>query len=125
MPAFNLLESSQIEALISYVTHLSIRGNVEYDIFSKFFKYKETPAEQVDPEADILEEMQSAYNRILKNWEKSQTKAIKLKPYPYAGKGADELKASIRRGYLNFIGKKTDETPKADGIKCISCHKNF
>src|SRR5262249_49568737 len=45
MPAFNLLDSKDIDALVSYVMHLSIRGKVEYDTVRGFAFEAGNPAE--------------------------------------------------------------------------------
>jgi mono/diheme cytochrome c family protein len=136
MPAFNLLHAEQIEDLISYVVHLSIRGRVEYDTFNTSFDYEsgKTAACNLDDydkddentiSPAITDQMTKLFAVTVKNWEKAQTKAIKMAPYPYKEGDEEALKASVQRGFHNFIGNVTKDAPLAKGLNCVSCHKNF
>ena len=128
MPAFNLLKPKEIDLLVGYVIHLSIRGQVEFDAIKNGYDFdrdKNTLAYSADKD-DIGEYMKQLYDVNLKKWDKAQSKAIKIQPYPFKdGVENEEFKASVQRGYNYFIGNVTKETPLAKGLNCVSCHVNF
>ena len=118
MPAFNInLKKDEIEDVVSYVIHLSLRGRLEYDTM-KTMEGLEVP---------IDEQMADLHKRNLDKWVKAATKAIKPTAYPYKeGDVTDPAyKASVLRGYHLFKGDVTKETPEAKTTNCVSCHKNF
>lgn len=129
MPAFNLLPKNDIEALISYVIHLSIRGRVEYDTMKNAFEYDSktnTILKFDDSDGELADTMTGLFNAIVKNWEKAQTKPIQPKPYPFDENNLEEMKASVQRGYKLFNGiEDKKDAPEAKAVNCVSCHKNF
>src|SRR5207302_7364718 len=44
MPTFGLLPEKELNALVSYVIHLSLRGEVEYQIFRELFADEPDPS---------------------------------------------------------------------------------
>jgi len=121
MPAFNLLDGKKIDALVSYVIHLSIRGQTEFDTIKTGFD----SALALDVEDTLPEYMKKIFDITVKKWEKSQTRAIKVRPYPFP-EGVDnpEYKESVQRGYHYFMGNE-EKAPGAKGLNCVSCHVNF
>jgi mono/diheme cytochrome c family protein len=131
MPTFKTLPLRDLDALVSYVIHLSIRGQVELQALIRSLaedkdvaktldslpKYKpdlgrtlvQTIADKADQTAS---EWQTFANPIGVEASKLEEK---LHPYPAELKDPAEHKQSIERGYKLFIG---------DGI-CISCHTDF
>jgi len=122
MPSFSLLEEKEKEHLISYVMHLSLRGEVE--------RYTMEPlldeSGLVVPVRDKVVELLTGF---LQAWAESNRKAIEPTPYPYKdeknekdekGKteAREQLKASIRRGYELFTDPRGDAS-------CIGCHLDF
>jgi mono/diheme cytochrome c family protein len=73
MPAFNLLTSDELESLVSYVMHLSIRGETEQNVLTALAATKGTwpngPLEEYKIEAQAA--------KIVKNWKESQSQLIK------------------------------------------------
>jgi hypothetical protein len=162
MPAFNLLPGQDIDKLISYVIHLSVRGKVEYDTFRNVFTYQtEEDAKKAVAEAkktleaarkagedtkqleqdvreagelarlaegldvdDIPGKMEIFRNLAYKSWEKAQKKPIVPKPFPCDESNVEEMKASVQRGYILFIGDAA-KNPLAKEVNCVACHKNF
>ncbi|HEX3316327.1 MAG TPA: c-type cytochrome [Gemmataceae bacterium] len=125
MPAFNLLPSKDIDALISYVMHLSIRGKVEYDTFRNLFVYEGNKAELNDiDEEDIPDKMLVFRNLAYKSWEKAQKKPIVPRPFPFDESNLEQMKASVQRGYVLFTGDAA-KNPLAKEVNCVACHKNF
>ena len=146
MPSFALLPSSDIDDLVSYVIHLSIRGKVEFDtIFSAFAYDRDKNSFSLKEETDDYLEatMEGLLELTVKNWVGSQNrdKAIRVAAYPYQDHDADpkvrakareELKNSVLRGYHLFIGQGVDKPgptqvskEEAKAANCVSCHKDF
>jgi mono/diheme cytochrome c family protein len=116
MPSFKTQPERDLEALISYVMHLSIRGAVEFDALSQV-------KDQTEASKDLKVLIQEKTNQFALEWRDqaipispdASDPAKKLHPYPYNPDDKDELKRSVGRGYELFIGK---------GI-CVSCHYDF
>jgi mono/diheme cytochrome c family protein len=127
MPSFSLLPPEEIDELVSYVIHLSIRGEVEYAVMLELNKEKDQPAEEAasgdqSPEARRLalaDRIRGWAALIGQRWLDGQKAEIvptpdkikDLKP------GGDEQLASAARGYRAFIDK--------DKGGCAQCHLNF
>ena len=126
MPAFNLMPAKDIDSLISYVMHLSIRGKVEYDTFRNLFVYETGKAAELNDidEEDIPEKMATFRGLAYKSWEKAQKKPIVPRPFPFDESNVEEMKASVQRGYVLFIGDAA-KNPLAKEVNCVACHKNF
>ena len=108
MPSFGLLEEDEKEQVISYVIHLSLRGESEMQTMMPLLK-----KEAID--GTVREQVQAMADLFLQAWAKSDNVGIEPTPYPY---DKDQLEASIQRGYELF----TD--PRGAG-SCIGCHKDF
>ncbi len=111
MPAF-YLEENQIEAIISYVIFLSIRGECEYSTMKNSLK---------DGVDDYAGEITSALKRILPRWWESNKQPMKLDENPYADehpqRAYEKKLISAALGYKVFL----------DGKKgaCTTCHVNY
>lgn len=120
MPSFNLLPEKELEALVSYVIHLSLRGQVEASVIEGSFNY--------DPKKDALElvigedgdiKASVKYYTTTKygtNWLESNkpSSAIKVAPYPYKENHPDyltkTLPASVERGQEIFNATPSEKT---------------
>jgi mono/diheme cytochrome c family protein len=111
MPSFGLLEEKDLEQIISYVIHLSMRGEVEMTTMKTLLN-----KEALD--GTIAENAQSLVGIFLKQWSDSNGKVLEPTPYPYKAGDEGQLQASIRRGYELF----TDPRGTAS---CIACHLDF
>lgn len=109
MPAFNLLSTEELEALVSYVIHLSIRGEAEFKAFSGLIEEEEV--EQPDKKKVKVIKFKSSdpkVNPVIKGaqdvfgvWKQSQKLLIKEADFPtYSG---DEKQQSILRGRAMFL----------------------
>ncbi len=118
MPTFKAQPHRDIEALVSYVIHLSIRGQVEYETLRELKK-------KSDETKNLGAFVQAKTNDVARQWKDESVPIMpgdmvkasdRLHPYPkeYEDNPA-ELEKSIERGYKLFIG---------DGI-CISCHTDY
>jgi mono/diheme cytochrome c family protein len=135
MPTFADLPGSDLDALVSYVIHLSIRGKAEYDTIKQAFDY--------DPKTDTLSRGEEAPGEYLRLATKKQgevwldaqddKKKIEVKPYPYAEAA---IKDSVRRGQALFLADETklkEYYPKVGEValnklkaaSCVSCHLDY
>lgn len=113
MPAFGLLPRRELEQMVSYVIHLSIRGQVEYDTLYALVKNR--PA--IDEKGGVKG---FAYNQaavLTAQWALASKLEMNKPPaYPHGDDTEkDKVEASIRRGHQLFLGK---------GL-CITCHLDY
>jgi mono/diheme cytochrome c family protein len=109
MPSFSLLEEKEKEQLISYVMHLSLRGEVELSTMSSILKKE-------DLGGTIAQNVQDLVKLLVGNWAESNNKP--LQPAPYKAGSKKEQEESIRRGYVLF-------TDIRGAGSCIGCHLDF
>jgi mono/diheme cytochrome c family protein len=110
MPSFALLGEENLEALISYVTHLSLRGEVELNLC------KIVLGDGSMENDTLLEEARMLTGRFVERWYNADKKPF-LTPKKNTPPPSDEERLkSVERGYNYFIGK--------DGA-CIKCHADF
>jgi mono/diheme cytochrome c family protein len=111
MPSFGLLREDEKEALVSYVIHLSLRGECE--------RYTMEPIlDGSGLEGTVREKVVELLSDFLKAWADSNAKGIEPDPYPYKENAPDSLQASIRRGFQLF-------TDPRGSASCINCHVDF
>lgn len=114
MPSFGLLEDQEKEALVSYIIHLSLRGECE--------RYTMEPIlDGSGLEGTVRERVVELLGDFLQAWAKSNTQGIPPGDYPYKEHkedNGDHLRASIRRGYTLFTDPK-------GSASCINCHVDF
>ena len=121
MPAFVLLPDSEIDLLVSYVTHLSIRGKVEYEAFSTAFDLVDGVLEPkaARPLADFLPTMTKI---VVNSWIESQAREIKIAPFPFDENDKAAMQRSVVRGQELFLGVANAEAKKAN---CVNCHTDY
>jgi mono/diheme cytochrome c family protein len=119
MPSFALLSEEELQQLISYVMHLSLRGEVERDVLDGFL------GKDADADADVGDLARQRLELRWKQWKNTDKKSIKVGAAPsYAGVPAGqlsesdrkELSASIKRGFDLFT---------TGAAQCRSCHNDF
>jgi mono/diheme cytochrome c family protein len=110
MPSFVLLGNKDLNYLVSYVIHLSMRGRVEFDTIKDSFDFKGSGAAafKQDENGSIVEAVTFWHKKNVEKWVASQneSQAIKVQPYPWDDKG-------------NFVGHDPDGREKKiwDAIK--------
>jgi mono/diheme cytochrome c family protein len=115
MPAFALLPEKEREELVSYVMHLSIRGQVEYDTMKILHQGDKSNLEK----QNVREHVYYLSTLVLCQWADANQKGANTPPqYPYKPDDKDELKASIARGYKIF-------TNEEGAASCIKCHLDY
>ena len=120
MPAFNLHSEEDKNALVSYVIHLSIRGQVEFETIKEGFKYNPGKDELYwNKKVPLAKYMGTRAMEIVQAWDQAQTKEIIPGAYHLA---ADDpkMKESVLRGHEIFLGKAA-----TGGASCVSCHKDY
>ncbi|HWY85845.1 MAG TPA: cytochrome c [Gemmataceae bacterium] len=141
MPSFGVqLAPADLEDLVSYVIHLSLRGKVEFDVIKEGFDYdreKNTLTAKDPSDIGALDVLMS--NKLANNakaWSDSQSKdkAINVFAYPYDDRAAKDnnltqLEYSILRGFYLFKGEESAKLglskEDAKAANCISCHTSY
>jgi mono/diheme cytochrome c family protein len=117
MPSFRLLPDNDLEALASYVIHLSLRGRAEYDVM-KVALSPEGLDQSVD--ATVMEFLTLEAGQ----WLDAQAPKSLIQPGPHPNVASEqEMKESIARGFGLFVRKNPEGNNKAAG--CLGCHTDF
>ncbi len=72
MPSFGLLSEDSLETLASYVTHLSMRGQVEYNVMKDLLS--------ADRGADLMERLNGYLEAIARWWKEAESSLIRPDP---------------------------------------------
>jgi mono/diheme cytochrome c family protein len=122
MPSFNLLAEKELEALVSYVIHLSLRGKVEATIVEYDFAFdaKKGALELVIGEqgnlVNIKDDVKFYTTKFAGSWLESNkpSSAIKVAPYLFDENAPNYLTtilpASVKRGQEIFNATPSKET---------------
>jgi mono/diheme cytochrome c family protein len=110
MPSFRTFTDDDLDALASYVIHLSIRGETEFNVMRGALS-------QEGLEGGVENEANSYLGLIAGNWLEAQSSMIQPESVPQYKPGSEEYKASVRRGYKLFI--------QQSGAGCIGCHTDY
>jgi mono/diheme cytochrome c family protein len=113
MPSFSLLAPEELEQVVSYVIHLSLRGQVEYDTMRNILTNNGTANLQ---EGEVGAHCDYRLKQFLAAWSNSD-KPEEPGAYPYKDNDK-EREESIRRGYALFTDKKAEAS-------CITCHTDY
>jgi mono/diheme cytochrome c family protein len=103
-----VLPPDDINKLVSYVIHLSLRGQVEFQIMQEWLQGGDLDGKSA---ADAAKERLQA---LAGQWADAEKKVIK--PGPARQYSGAEMQQSIDRGYKLFITEKA---------QCVSCHADF
>jgi mono/diheme cytochrome c family protein len=132
MPSFALLEEKSaagegrdlqpLEALVSYVIHLSLRGQVEYSLLEAIANNNliEGIQDRKALEDALTENVATNVGAFAEDWAKSSREAM-LKPDWIPSEKmlqGEERLESIRRGYKLFADPE-------GAASCIACHADF
>lgn len=103
MPAFNLLKEDELEALVSYVIHLSIRGEAEMESFKSMTKTDEGLVWGSE-EFTIPQMIKRQAAFVAMNWLTSKDNVITPAAFPYENASKEDFEKSVRRGQAMFLG---------------------
>lgn len=115
MPSFGLLPEYELEYLVSYVIHLSMRGQLEFQVMKEILMGDPELAEP-DGVSKRIDDYMDASNdaSIPGSWKVADANIIVPEnPFP----SNEERKASIQRGFQKF----REQT----GAGCIKCHTDY
>jgi mono/diheme cytochrome c family protein len=114
MPSFRLLSGDELDAVVSYVIHLSLRGEVEFLTLLNLLS-----DESADRSADGVKSYASedVLPILVKRWIDTQSKDNVIQLSPYASMTAEQVKESAKRGMALFF--------KQGEAGCIGCHIRF
>lgn len=121
MPTFGLLPDEEIDAIISYVIHLSIRGQVEMDQMKPILADKDTKTAAV---SEGVEGEDGLLVNIVKAWTDAESESQRVIVGPYPFKTDEERLESVSRGHRLFLGLSAAPGGAA-GASCISCHEDY
>ena len=113
MPPFAQLSAAEVDDLASYVIHLSVRGEAEFDWIAKVIQITQDPGE-TDPEYTAEFGAQVLARQVLVtlgNWGRADANVIPVPP-ENTPTPTDRL-ASAARGFRLFAGT------------CASCHQDY
>ncbi len=121
MPSFALLAEQDFHDVIGYVMHLSIRGQVEFDVMTRLIK--QVSLLGIDGEEAETATIETTVPGLLKEivasqWGASNKSVIKPEPPKTKANDEAEITGSVRRGYDLFVSNNQN-------FPCIGCHKDF
>jgi mono/diheme cytochrome c family protein len=121
MQSYNMLSDAEINTIVSYVMHLSIRGEVEVLVFKKLSLDEKTGLLTMPAGSTITTLIRGKRDNggkvreVAERWREAQDEDKKIQPGPYKP-GTSE---SIQNGHDIFIGRG----PVTGG--CTQCHYDF
>jgi mono/diheme cytochrome c family protein len=108
MPSFGMLPEDERDKIVSYVIHLSVRGQVEYGLLRTLLAEGEDGLD-----GDVASEAQALLKTCLRQWgEAASAPAVTA-----FGENDDADPEGVRRGWELFAA------PGAAG--CLSCHEDY
>jgi mono/diheme cytochrome c family protein len=123
MPTFGLLPQDELEALVSYVMHLSIRGQVEYVLIATAFAEASDPSKMSASafKDSVLDTADSTLQDRVREWMEAEKTPIPVAKFPVASgdMSSKEGQESIKRGYQLFLGLGVNTA------SCMSCHQDY
>jgi mono/diheme cytochrome c family protein len=111
---FGVLGRDDLDKLVSYVIHLSLRGQTEWETLDPLLH--KTPLEDEDGNPAGVGEYTAGRVKVLAGYWADANKNVIV---PQGGKAlqGDELTASIQRGFKLFV--------EPGDASCIKCHMDF
>jgi mono/diheme cytochrome c family protein len=116
MPSFGLLPPEELNALASYVIHLSARGQLEFEQMRVVLSDPDSPKKGAETVTEGVGGDDGVLVGLLKDWQEADAKLIKVGDFPFK---EPDMEASITRGYRLFLGQGVG------AASCISCHTDY
>jgi mono/diheme cytochrome c family protein len=122
MPSFGLLPEEELNDIISYVMHLSIRGQVEYQLMRELFASNSDPS-KIDASSvnETLGGAGDVLNDRITEWTSAESQPIPVVKTPVEPTNlkSPEGQESIKRGHQLFLGLGVNQA------SCVSCHADY
>jgi mono/diheme cytochrome c family protein len=124
MPSFALLGTHDLETMVSYVIHLSIRGEAEFTTIKRNFN---PTTLELNPEADLAKDLQKVTKVLANSWASSQKPDMAIPVVAYPKYTDEQMRESVERGRALFLANEKDlEKLKVKGAaSCVSCHADY
>jgi mono/diheme cytochrome c family protein len=129
MQSYNMLTDAEMQAIVSYVIHLSIRGQVEEETIKDavpdkakgVFNTKQLRGDSITGYLRGKRGSGGKVREIIDAWRDAQDDARKIRvgAYPYKDGDTAAFNQSIQNGYDIFVGRG----PITGG--CTQCHYDF
>jgi mono/diheme cytochrome c family protein len=120
MPSYDLLPSSELEALVEYEKYLSMRGQMETELINYVYdELGEEDGERIplDPTSDPQqhEVIREILAEISSEWEEASERVIQTEEdwSPGTNRAAREIAVSVDQGRELFYGARAN---------CVTCH---
>jgi len=111
MPSFSLLPEKDLEYLVSYVIHLSIRGELEV------FLMEQIDSQEILNEDNVSRKAMTKLVELIQKWTESNEALLKPDDGWLPDEGNEELREKdIRQGFQLFFNKD---------LNCAGCHVDF
>lgn len=128
MPSFGLQPEADLNAMVSYVTHLSLRGQVEFNLIQESLNKEGGEALE---ESAVGERAKEWVGALAGQWRQAESMLITPPTQPPqdlvpADQREKALSESIIRGYLLF--QKSGEVAGSEGkvaMGCMGCHLDY
>ncbi len=114
MPSFALMKPDEQDAVISYVIHLSIRGEAEIETLKELILERDQKPEEGSKPEPVVDRVRSKAKTAAERWLEAQAAEIKPVKAPDYKSDAERLEAAAR-GYKFF------NLPD----QCVKCHTNL
>lgn len=125
MPSFIILPAAERDALASYVIHLSLRGQTEFETIKNSFEFDPNKnALNLKAGVDLEQNVRDYHGLMVANWVKAQSSLIKVPSYPLPNT-TEALLDSARRGQTYFLGKYKGAEKEVGKDACVTCHKDY
>lgn len=128
MPSFALLTGDQLDQLVSYIIHLSLRGEIEIETLKRLISGSDLFNEEGEEtkKATVAANVKFLGKLYLERWATSNKSPIDVADYPYPADNETQRLESVKRGYQLFTNSTVEAHPKAfKGAGCIACHQDF
>lgn len=112
MPSFIVLQEEELDAMASYVIHLSLRGEVEFNTIQTILSKSQIQDDSIEAHVAYWSK-----NYLLR-WKNASGESGLLKPTTTPAYSEEEMKKSVTRGYKLF-------TDTQGAASCIGCHSDY
>jgi len=120
MPSFGLLKEEELEALVSYVIHLSIRGQLEFQVMKEILMDDPDLAEPEGVSKRMDENMDASNDNSIPGWWKAADANVIVPEAPFPSKESERRRcsAAFRNSESRRERAVSSATPITAGRAC-------